>query len=57
VPKEIFVAFDVDVGVVAGRLGVCGGEDVPCGISRGLFTGAFTTTIAGRGSTRSPTII
>ncbi|WP_433293863.1 hypothetical protein ACQPZQ_08725 [Pseudonocardia sp. CA-142604] len=55
--KEVFVAFGVDVGAVVARLDACGGEDSPCDISRGLFTGSFTMTIAGRGSTRSTTII
>jgi peptidoglycan/xylan/chitin deacetylase (PgdA/CDA1 family) len=39
VPKEIFVAFGVDVDAVAGWLGSYGGEDSPCDISRGLFAG------------------
>lgn len=38
-PKEIFVAFGVDVDAVAGWLGSYGGEDSPCDISRGLFAG------------------
>jgi hypothetical protein len=29
----------VDVDAVAGCLGSCGGEDSPCGISRGVFAG------------------
>jgi peptidoglycan/xylan/chitin deacetylase (PgdA/CDA1 family) len=39
VPKEIFVAFGVDVDAVAGWLGSYGGDDSPCDISRGLFAG------------------
>jgi len=38
-PKEIFVAFGVDVDAVAGWLGSYGGEDSPDDISRGLFAG------------------
>ena len=38
-PKEIFVAFGIDVDAVAGWLGSYGGEDSPCDISRGLFAG------------------
>jgi peptidoglycan-N-acetylglucosamine deacetylase len=38
-PKEIFVAFGVDVDAVAGWLGSYGGEDSPCDISRGMFAG------------------
>jgi len=38
-PKEIQVAFGVDVDAVAGQLGSYGGEDSPCDISRGLFAG------------------
>jgi peptidoglycan/xylan/chitin deacetylase (PgdA/CDA1 family) len=37
--KEIQVAFGVDVDAVAGMLGSYGGEDSPCDISRGLFSG------------------
>ena len=37
--KEIFCAFGVDVDAVAGQLGSYGGEDSPCDISRGLFSG------------------
>ena len=37
--KEIFCAFGVDVDAVAGWLGSYGGEDSPCDISRGLFSG------------------
>lgn len=37
--KEIFVAFGVDVDAVAGWLGSYGGEDSPCDISRGMFSG------------------
>jgi peptidoglycan/xylan/chitin deacetylase (PgdA/CDA1 family) len=39
VPKEIRVAFGVDVDAVAGWLGSYGGEDSPCDISRGMFAG------------------
>ena len=38
-PKEIFCAFGIDVDAVAGWLGSYGGEDSPCDISRGLFSG------------------
>ncbi len=38
-PKEIFVAFGIDVDAVAGWLGSYGGEDSPDDISRGLFAG------------------
>lgn len=38
-PKEIFVAYGIDVDAVAGWLGSYGGEDSPCDISRGLFAG------------------
>lgn len=38
-PREIFVAFGVDVDAVAGWLGSYGGADSPCDISRGLFAG------------------
>ena len=37
--KEIFCAFGIDVDAVAGWLGSYGGEDSPCDISRGLFSG------------------
>jgi peptidoglycan/xylan/chitin deacetylase (PgdA/CDA1 family) len=37
--KDIQVAFGVDVDAVAGMLGSYGGEDSPCDISRGLFSG------------------
>ncbi len=37
--KEIFCAFGVDVDAVAGWLGSYGGQDSPCDISRGLFSG------------------
>ncbi|MFI5614447.1 polysaccharide deacetylase [Amycolatopsis sp. NPDC051903] len=37
--KEIQVAFGVDVDAVAGQLGSYGGEDSPCDISRGMFSG------------------
>ncbi|WP_067792369.1 polysaccharide deacetylase family protein [Actinomadura formosensis] len=42
-PKEIFVAFGVDVDAVAGWLGSYGGEDSPCDISRGMFAGEVGT--------------
>jgi len=38
-PKDIRVAFGVDVDAVAGWLGSYGGEDSPCDISRGMFAG------------------
>ena len=38
-PKEILVAYGVDVDAVAGWLGSYGGEDSPCDISRGMFAG------------------
>ena len=37
--KEIYCAFGVDVDAVAGWLGSYGGEDSPCDISRGVFSG------------------
>ena len=37
--KELFCAFGIDVDAVAGWLGSYGGEDSPCDISRGLFSG------------------
>jgi peptidoglycan-N-acetylglucosamine deacetylase len=37
--KDIRVAFGVDVDAVAGWLGSYGGEDSPCDISRGMFSG------------------
>ncbi|MHA7292518.1 polysaccharide deacetylase family protein [Arthrobacter sp. HLT1-21] len=37
--KNIQLAFGVDVDAVAGMLGSYGGEDSPCDISRGLFSG------------------
>ena len=37
--KDIQVAVGVDVDAVAGMLGSYGGEDSPCDISRGLFSG------------------
>jgi peptidoglycan/xylan/chitin deacetylase (PgdA/CDA1 family) len=37
--KEIFCAYGVDVDAVAGWLGSYGGEDSPCDISRGMFSG------------------
>ena len=42
-PKEIFVAFGIDVDAVAGWLGSYGGEDSPDDISRGLFAGDVGT--------------
>jgi peptidoglycan/xylan/chitin deacetylase (PgdA/CDA1 family) len=38
-PKEIFVAYGIDVDAVAGWIGSYGGEDSPADISRGLFAG------------------
>jgi len=37
--KEILCAFGVDVDAVGGWLGSYGGEDSPCDISRGMFSG------------------
>jgi peptidoglycan/xylan/chitin deacetylase (PgdA/CDA1 family) len=37
--KEILCAYGVDVDAVAGWLGSYGGEDSPCDISRGMFSG------------------
>jgi peptidoglycan/xylan/chitin deacetylase (PgdA/CDA1 family) len=37
--KDILCAFGVDVDAVAGWLGSYGGENSPCDISRGLFSG------------------
>lgn len=37
--KKIYCAFGVDVDAVGGWLGSYGGEDSPCDISRGLFSG------------------
>jgi peptidoglycan/xylan/chitin deacetylase (PgdA/CDA1 family) len=37
--KVIFVAYGVDVDAVGGWLGSYGGEDSPCDISRGMFSG------------------
>ena len=37
--KEIFVAYGIDVDAVGGWLGSYGGEDSPCDISRGMFSG------------------
>ena len=37
--KEIFCAYGVDVDAVGGWLGSYGGEDSPCDISRGVFSG------------------
>lgn len=42
-PKEIKVAFGVDVDAVAGWLGSYGGEDSPDDISRGMFAGEVGT--------------
>jgi len=42
-PKEIFVAYGVDVDAVAGWIGTYGGEDSPCDISRGVFAGEVGT--------------
>jgi peptidoglycan-N-acetylglucosamine deacetylase len=39
VAKEIFVAYGIDVDAVGGWLGSYGGEDSPCDISRGMFSG------------------
>ncbi len=38
-PKEILVAYGIDVDAVAGQIGSYGGGDSPCDISRGLFAG------------------
>ncbi len=38
-PKEIFVAYGIDVDAIGGWLGSYGGEDSPCDISRGVFAG------------------
>ncbi len=38
-PKEILVAYGVDVDAAAGWLGTYGGEDSPCDMSRGVFAG------------------
>ena len=37
--KDILCAFGIDVDAVAGWLGSYGGEDSPCDISRGIFSG------------------
>jgi peptidoglycan/xylan/chitin deacetylase (PgdA/CDA1 family) len=42
-PKEILVAYGVDVDAVAGWIGTYGGEDSPCDISRGVFAGEVGT--------------
>jgi peptidoglycan/xylan/chitin deacetylase (PgdA/CDA1 family) len=42
-PKEIYVAFGIDVDAVAGWLGSYGGEDSPDDISRGMFAGEVGT--------------
>ncbi len=41
--KDILCAIGVDVDAVAGWLGSYGGEDSPCDISRGLFSGEVGT--------------
>ena len=41
--KEIFCSFGIDVDAVAGWLGSYGGEDSPCDISRGMFSGEVGT--------------
>jgi peptidoglycan/xylan/chitin deacetylase (PgdA/CDA1 family) len=41
--KEIFCAYGVDVDAVAGWIGSYGGEDSPCDISRGMFSGEVGT--------------
>ncbi len=41
--KDILCAIGVDVDAVAGWLGSYGGEDSPCDISRGLFSGEIGT--------------
>ncbi len=41
--KEILCAFGIDVDAVAGWLGSYGGQDSPCDISRGLFSGEVGT--------------
>ncbi len=41
--KDILCAFGVDVDAVAGWLGSYGGENSPCDISRGLFSGEVGT--------------
>jgi peptidoglycan-N-acetylglucosamine deacetylase len=42
-PKEIQVAFAIDVDAVAGWLGTYGGEDSPMDIQRGMFAGEVGT--------------
>jgi peptidoglycan/xylan/chitin deacetylase (PgdA/CDA1 family) len=42
-PKELLVAFGIDVDAVAGWLGSYGGEDSPDDISRGMFAGEVGT--------------
>src|SRR5437764_14380936 len=42
-PKEIQVAYGIDVDAVAGWLGSYGGEDSPDDISRGIFAGEVGT--------------
>ena len=41
--KDILCAFGIDVDAVAGWLGSYGGEDSPCDISRGMFSGEVGT--------------
>ncbi len=41
--KDILCAFGVDVDAVAGWLGSYGGENSPCDISRGMFSGEVGT--------------
>ncbi len=41
--KDILCAFGVDVDAVAGWLGSYGGENSPCDISRGIFSGEVGT--------------
>lgn len=38
-PKEVFVAFGIDIDAVGGWLGSYGGQDSPDDISRGVFAG------------------
>ncbi len=41
--KDILCAFGIDIDAVAGWLGSYGGEDSPCDISRGMFSGEVGT--------------
>ena len=41
--KDILCAFGIDIDAVAGWLGSYGGENSPCDISRGLFSGEVGT--------------